>query len=134
MGSEDEWIDIAAAAERASCSSQAIRRRIKAGVLTARIEEPTARDGRHRVKAWVRLSELDEVFGHAAREEHVRRIRATAQSLTHDQRIALRKVLLDHLAEKEMKRKRHQVSGDAEGCLQEDFREVSPGELSSRHC
>src|SRR5690625_4418899 len=90
MGSEDEWIDIAAAAERESCSPQAIRRRIKAGVPTARIEGSTARDGRHVVKAWVRVSELDEVFGHPAREEHVRRIRATAQPLTRDQKSALR--------------------------------------------
>lgn len=134
MGSEDGWIDIAAAAERESCSPQVIRRRIKAGVLTARIEGSTARDGRHVVKAWVRVSELDEVFGHEAREEHVRRIRATAQPLTRDQKIVLRKVLLDHLAEKEAKRTRRQVGGEAEGCLQGDLREVSPGGLSSRHC
>lgn len=78
MGSSDEWGNIAAAAERESCSPQAICRRIKAGVLTTRIEASTARDRRHTVKAWARVSELDEVFGHAAREEHVRRIRATA--------------------------------------------------------
>ncbi len=71
MGPEDEWIDIAAASERESCSPQSIRRRTKAGVLTARIEGSTDRDGRYTVKTWLRVSELDEVFGHAAREEHV---------------------------------------------------------------
>lgn len=111
MGSEDEWIDSAAAAERESCSPQAIRRRIKAGVLTARIEGSTARDGRHMVKAWVRGSELDEIFGHAAREEHVRRIRATAQPLTRDQKIALRDVLRAHLRERETRRRARESRG-----------------------
>ena len=91
MGSSDEWGNISAAADREPCSPQAICRRIKVGVLTARIEASTARDGRHTVKAWVWVSELDKVFGHAAREEHVRRIRATAQPLTRGQESALRK-------------------------------------------
>ena len=77
--------------------------------------------GGTRLRLWARVSELDEVFGHAAREEHVRRTRATAQPLTRGQESALRKVLPDHLAEKQAKRTRRKVGGEAVGCLQGIF-------------
>ena len=101
---EEEWIDIAAAAERHHCSTQTIRRRIKQGALAARKEGSTGRDGRWVLKTWVRVSDLDDVFRPTAHEEHVRKIRATAQPFTDEQKAALEKVFLDHLIEREAKR------------------------------
>jgi hypothetical protein len=47
---EDEWIDVAAAAERHGCSTKTIWRRIWRGVLPARTEEASGRDGRPVIK------------------------------------------------------------------------------------
>lgn len=103
---EEEWIDVAAAAERYHCSTQTIRRWAMLGELAARRERSIGRDGRWVIKTWIRVSDLDDVFGSAAHDEHVRKIRATAQPFTVEQKVALRKVFLEHLLEREAKRKR----------------------------
>lgn len=101
---EEEWIDIAAAAERHHCAADTIRRCARAGELTARKEKTIGRDGRRVIKTWVRVSDLDGVFRPTAHEEHVRKTRATAQPFTDEQKAALEKVFLDHLLEREAKR------------------------------
>ena len=53
----------------------------------------------------IRVADLDDTFGRAVHEEHVRRIRASAQPLQFEQKVALRDVLLEHLLEREAKRK-----------------------------
>lgn len=108
---EEEWIDVAAAAERHDCSTQTIRRWIGVGELPARKERSIGRDGRWVIKTWIRVSDLDEVFRTGAHEEHVRKIRATAQPFTDEQKVALRKVLLAHLLEREEKRKQARGRG-----------------------
>lgn len=103
---EDEWIDLAAAARRHHCIPDTIRRWTKRYVLERRLEESIGRDGRWAVRAWMRVRDLDEVTGVTARPEHVRKIRATAQPFTDEQKIALRKVFLAHLQDREEKRNR----------------------------
>jgi hypothetical protein len=102
---EDEWLDVAAAAERHGCSHQTIWRRIRQGVLPARKEKMGGRDGRPVIKVLVRVTDLNDAFGWTAREEHVRRIRASARPLTAGQKVAIRGVLLDHLLEREARRR-----------------------------
>ncbi len=77
---EDEWIDVAAAAERHDCSTQTIWRRIRQGSLQARTEKTAGRDGQQVIRTWVR---------------------ASAPPLTVEQKVAIRKVSLDHLLERE---------------------------------
>lgn len=108
---EEEWIDVAAAAERYHCSTQSIRRWIRLGELAARKERSIGRDGRWVIKTWIRVTDLDDVFGSAADEEHVRKIRGTAKPFTVEQKVALRKVFLAHLLEREAKRKRTRADG-----------------------
>lgn len=64
------------------------------------------RDGRPVIKVLVKVTDLNDAFGWTAREEHVRRIRATARPLTTEQRIAIRQVFLDHLLERQAKIRR----------------------------
>lgn len=101
---EEEWIDVAAAAERHHCAADTIRRWFRLGELPARKERSIGRDGRWVIKTWVRVSALDNVFRPTAHEEHVRKIRATAQPFTDEQKAALKKVFLEHLLEREAKR------------------------------
>ena len=105
MASEDEWIDVAAAAERYHCSTQTIRRWAKLGELAARKEASLGRDGRGVVKTWILVDDLEHIFRPNAHEEHVRKIRATAQPFTEDQKIALRKVIFEHILAREAKRR-----------------------------
>ena len=109
--SEQEWVDIVEAARRFGCSAQAVRRRIKDGALTSRKRKLVVNNGRTVTKFLIRLSDLNDGFGWAAREAHVRKIRATAGPLTDEQKIALRKVLLAHLMDREEKRKRTRAGG-----------------------
>jgi len=102
--SEDEWVDVVAAAGRHDCSPQTIWRRIRQGVLPARKEKVSGRHGRPVVKTLIRVADLNDAFGWTAREEHVRRIRASARPLTAEQKIAIRKVFFDHLLEREARR------------------------------
>lgn len=76
----------------------------------------------------VRVSDLDDVFGVAAHEAHVRKIRATARPFTVEQKVALRQVFLARLLEREAKRKKARV-GDASGWLSP--RGVSPVDSAS---
>src|SRR5699024_12812727 len=79
--SEEEWIDVAAAAERYHCSTWKIGRWIKQRALETRVETAIDPDGRWVITTWLRVRELDDVSGVTAREVHVRKIRATAQPL-----------------------------------------------------
>lgn len=106
MVSEGEWIDVAAAAERQKCSAKSIRRQVKDGHLTARKEKSSGRDGRQVIKTWIRASDLGDAFGDTARDEHVRKIRASARPLTAGQKIAIRNVFLEHFRERESDQRR----------------------------
>lgn len=99
---EEEWIDVTDAAARYHCSTQTIRRWAKLGRVIVRKERSIGRDGRWVIKTWVRVADLDDVFGVTAREEHVRKVRATAQPFTVGQKAALRKVFLAHLQERDV--------------------------------
>lgn len=103
--SEGEWLDVAAAAERHSCSAKTIWRRIEEGALPARNEKVSGRDGRPVIRTLVRVSDLDDVFGWTAHAEHVRRIRESAPPLSDEQKAAIRKVFLDHLREREARQR-----------------------------
>lgn len=109
--SKEEWLDIAAAAERHECSTKTIRRRIKNGTLPAQTEKIDGRDGRPVLKTMIRVSDLEDVFGRTAQEDHVRRIRALAPPLTVEQKVAIRDVFLEHLLERDEKRKRAGTAG-----------------------
>lgn len=109
--SKEDWLDVAAAAERHDCSTKTIRRRIEQRRLPARTEKVTGRDGRPVIKTLIRVSDLDDSFGRTDQEAHVRKIRASAQPLTVEQKVAIRDVLLEHLLEREEKRKRAGTDG-----------------------
>lgn len=109
--SKEEWLDVVAAAERHHCSTKTIRRRIKNGTLPAQMEKIDGRDGRPVLKTLIRVSDLEDVFGRTTQEDHVRRIRALAPPLTVEQKVAIRGVLLEHLLEREAKRKRAGTDG-----------------------
>lgn len=57
---EDEWRDVAAAAERHRCSTKTIWRRIRQEGLPARTEKVSGRDGRPVIKTLIRVSDLNE--------------------------------------------------------------------------
>ena len=104
--SEEEWIDVVAAAERYHCSTWTIGRWIKQGALETRVVTAIDPDGRWVITTWPRVCELDDVSRVTARKEHVRKIHATAQPLTDEQKRAIRKVFLAHQLDREAKRKR----------------------------
>lgn len=101
---EDEWLDVAAAAERHRCSTKTIWRRIKQGVLPARTEKVDGRDGRPVIKTLIRASDLNDAFGRTAHDEHVRKIRESAPPLTEEQKAAIREVYIDHFRDREAAR------------------------------
>lgn len=103
--SKEERLDVAAAAERHDCSTKTIRRRNKNRSLPTQTEKIDGRDGRPVLKTLIRVSDLDDVFGGTVQGDHVRRIRASAPPLTIEQKIAIRDVFLEHLLEREEKRK-----------------------------
>lgn len=106
MKPEDGWVGVAEAALRHGCSTKTIRRRIKGGNLPARTGKFDGRDGRPVIKTLIRVSDLDDAFGRTDQEALVRRIRASAQPLQVEQKVAIRDVFLEHLLEREEKRKR----------------------------
>lgn len=108
---EGEWIDIAAAAERFHCSTKTIREWARLGELAARQERSIGRDGRWVIKTWIRAGNLDHMFRPSTRKEHVRKIRATAQPFTDEQKVALRKVSLGRLLARGAKRKKADAGG-----------------------
>lgn len=103
--SEDESIDVVAAANRHHCSTQTIWRRIRQGNLPACKEKVEGRDGRPVIKTLIRVSELNDAFGWTARDAHVRAIREAAPPFTEEQAAAIRKVFLDHIRERDAKRR-----------------------------
>ncbi|MGN0094815.1 MAG: hypothetical protein ACI38U_02015 [Corynebacterium sp.] len=103
---DDEWLDVSAAAERHDCSSKTIRRYVKQGVLPARTDKMSGRDGRPVIKTSIRVSDLNDVFGWTARDEHVRKIRESVRPFSQEQAAAIRQVFLEHLLEREAKRGR----------------------------
>ncbi len=107
---DDEWLDVAAAAERHDCSTKTIRRRIRQGSLPARTQMVAGRDGRPVVKTLIQVSDLDDAFGWTARDENVRQIRQSASPWSDEQKAVIRQVFLDHLRDREAKR---QSSGGA---------------------
>lgn len=109
--SKQEWLDVAAAAERHECSTKTIRRRIEQRRLPARTEKVTGRDGRPVTKTLIRVSDLDDAFGRTDQEVHVQRIRASAQPLQLEQKVAIRDVFIEHLLEREERRKRAGTAG-----------------------
>lgn len=74
----DEWISVVAAADRYHCSTWTIGRWIKQGELETRVVTAIDPDGRWVITTCLRVCDLDDVSGVTAREEHVRKIRATA--------------------------------------------------------
>lgn len=56
-------------------------------------------------KMMVRISDLNDEFGWTAHDEHLRRVREAAPPLSYEQKVFLRNVLLDHLREREAKRR-----------------------------
>lgn len=111
MKPEDGWLDVTAAAERHECSTKTIRRRIKNGTLPAQIQEIGGRNGRPVLKTVIRISDLDDSFEWTDHEAPVRRTRASAQSLQFEQKVAIRDVFLEHLLEREEKRRRAGTDG-----------------------
>ena len=101
----DEWIDVVAAAERHRCSAQTVRRRISQGLLPARKEMVSGRDGRPVVKTLIRIADLNDVFGWTAHDEHVRRIRESAPPFSEEQKADIQHVFLEHLLERAAKRR-----------------------------
>ncbi|WP_156761955.1 helix-turn-helix transcriptional regulator [Microbacterium karelineae] len=111
MKPDDGWVGVAEAALRHGYSTKTIRRRIKNGTLPAQNEKIGGRDGRPVLKTVIRVSDLDDAFGWTDHEAHVRRIRASAQPLHFEQKVAIRDVFLEHLLEREEKRKRAGTDG-----------------------
>lgn len=107
---DDEWLDVVATAERHRCSTKTIWRRIRQGVLPAHTEKVSGRDGRPVIKTLVRVSDLNDAFGRLAQDEHVRKAREAAPPLTYEQLTVIGDVLLDHLRDREAKRR---SSGEA---------------------
>ncbi|MDN5725734.1 MAG: hypothetical protein ACTHWM_08580 [Yaniella sp.] len=107
---EEELLDVVAAAERHRCSTQTIWRRIRQGVLPrarrTHKEKVSGRDGPPVIKTLIRVSDLNDAFEWTAHEQHVRRIRDAAPPLTDEQATAIRKVLMDHLRERDAMRRR----------------------------
>lgn len=110
---EDEWLDVAAAAERHVCSTKSIWRRIWQGKLPAHTEKAIGRDGRPVIKTLIRVSDLDRAFGLTAHAEHVQKIRAAAPPLTKEQTKFIAQVFTDHLLEQNDKRRREGEAGTA---------------------
>ncbi|APF39934.1 hypothetical protein [Neomicrococcus aestuarii] len=108
MTSDDEWIDVEAAAERHGCSTKTIQRLVKREELLARSVKIPGRDGRQVIKNLVRVSDLDEIFGQSARERNVRVIREAAPPLSSSQRAFIGKVLLEHLRDRDAKQKKNE--------------------------
>lgn len=108
---DDDWLDVAAAAERHDCSTKTMRRRIRQGDLPARTEKVSGRDGRPVIKTLIRVSDLNDEFGWTARDANVRRIRESAPPWSDEQKIAIRKVFLEHLLEREAKRSDARTDG-----------------------
>ena len=102
---EDEWLGVAAAAERQHCSTKTIWRRIKQGGLPARTEKMSSRDGRPVIKTMIRVADLNDAFGRTAHDDHVRKVCEAAPPLTAEQVTVIGKVLLDHLQERDAKRR-----------------------------
>lgn len=98
---EDEWLDVVSAAEHHDCSTKTIWRRINQGVLPACTEKVSGRDGRPVIKTMIRVSDLNDVFGWTAHDEHVRKIREAATPLTAEQKEAILNVCLEHLLDRE---------------------------------
>ncbi|MDN5759879.1 hypothetical protein PGC08_13140 [Brevibacterium sp. BDJS002] len=110
---EDEWLDVAATAERHDCSTKSIWRRVWKGKLPARTEKVGGRDGRPVIKTLIRVSHLDRAFGLTAHAEHVQKIREAAPPLTREQTTFIAKVFTDHLLEQDAKRRREGEAGTA---------------------
>ncbi|MDN5741930.1 MAG: hypothetical protein L0H71_04335 [Yaniella sp.] len=66
----------------------------------------SGRDGPPVIKTLIRVSDLNDAFEWTAHEQHVRRIRDAAPPLTDEQATAIRKVLMDHLRERDAMRRR----------------------------
>ncbi|WP_129668712.1 hypothetical protein [Phytoactinopolyspora endophytica] len=102
--SENEWLDVAAAAEHYNRSTKSIWRRVWQGSLPARTEKVSGRDGRPVIKTLIRVSDLDYAFGSAAHDEHVRKIREAVPPLTREQVTVIAQVFTDHLRDCDAKR------------------------------
>lgn len=94
---EEEWLDVATAAQRYGCSPSTIRRKMRHEGLPARKERGLGRDGRPVLKSLISVSDLDDAFGVTARREHERKVRESAPPLTDEQKSALRDIFLLHL-------------------------------------
>lgn len=81
------------------------------GSLPARTEKVSGRDGRPVIKTLIRASALDDASGWTAREDHVRKIRASAPPMTDEQKVVIRNVFLDHLLEREAKGRSPRTDG-----------------------
>ncbi|MDN6353932.1 MAG: hypothetical protein L0K02_11640, partial [Corynebacterium sp.] len=79
--------------------------------LAAHTEKVRGRDGRPVIKTLVRVSDLNDAFGRTGGEEHVSKIRETAPPLTNEQTTAIGKVLLDHLRDREARRRGSEEPG-----------------------
>ena len=102
---EEEWLDVAAAAELHRCSTKTIWRRIWQGVLPARTEKVNGRDGRLVIKTLIRVSDLNDALGCTAQDEYVRKVREAAPPLTAEEVSDIGKVLLEHLLDRDAKRR-----------------------------
>lgn len=110
---EDEWLDVAATAERHDCSTKSIWRRVWQRRLPARTEKVCGRDGRPVIKTLIRVSDLDRAFGLIADAEHIQKIHEAAPPLTREQTAIIAKVFTDHLLEQDAKRRREGEAGTA---------------------
>ncbi len=99
--SEEELVDVAAAAALAHCSAKTIRRHVQEGNLPSRRVTVRARTGLTVTKILVRVGDLDALFGWTAGQEHVRKIRASAPPLSEEQKTDILDVFLEHLVERE---------------------------------
>ena len=107
---------------------KAIWRRMKHGVLPARGEKASDRDGRSAIKTLLRVSDQNDALGWMAAREHVEMIRKSARPLTAEQKTAIGKVLLGHLRDREVKRQMNRTAESEMNRTAESEHETEPND------
>lgn len=107
----DDWISVVAAANWFITSAQAIRSLVKLGIAPRCRDQAAEAQGIWSIWTYVQEGSLDEWCGVTVRVEHVRRVGATARSLTREQKIAISRVFVDHLERREAKERRAKERG-----------------------
>ena len=101
---------------------------MKHGVLPARGEKASDRDGRSAIKTLLRVSDQNDALGWMAAREHVEMIRKSARPLTAEQKTAIGKVLLGHLRDREVKRQMNRTAESEMNRTAESEHETEPND------